>query len=479
VISRAYPWADVAKTDKLKSRFRMTNSVCLPLKLCLLTVGGGTNAGVSCRQTASLTLAPVMSVSDKLPPAPNWIRPDHSILTEADSDLALELWSAVRRLRKWIATPPTLRPSQFSGTRPDWIRARQKGAEHEAPELEPVLQLLADLPCSAQANTVQLGAASYTVAEWARAKGYVETSIQYAEAAALIGGKAEQVLLAAQLTRNAGDFGRAELWFDRGIAAAHAQGNQIAIIRGHLGYGILCMTVGRDACARRHYNTASVYAMQEGFEWLAAEAQHDLFHFMVVRGDLSAAELHARRALRWYPKHHSRIPFLAVDLGFWLVCLGQYQLARTLLPEALRVMKPADTVLGTSILTRAFAGAGQFKESERTMRRLETLLLKHKEFEAAARWNLAEAHRAFGRIEQAYQSAELSLELAQAGHDPETEAFVRDLLDQLAAQAPARPQEAEGTTYLPLVSILLQRIKEWSPNRRGRPRSLGRQEWAA
>lgn len=404
------------------------------------------------------------------------------MLAETAPALALELWLGVRRVRMWIQTPENRRRDLFQLPRRQWIAERQEQARREAPELSAALKTIAAFPSHPQPpQDTRLAEALYHVSEWAAAREHAETAVQCAEAAALLGGTAAQSLLAGRLTRNAGDFGRAELWFDRAIAAAHAEGDQVAFIRAHLGYGILCMTAGRDACARKHFNTASVYAMQEGFEWLAAEAQHDLFHFMVVRGDLPAAELHARRALKWYPKHHERFPFFAIDVGFLLVCLGQHRLASRLLRESLRVVeRPADTVLGMSVLVRALAGAGAFAESTRVARRLETLLASHTEFEAAARWNLGEAQRAAGLADEAHASAELSLQLARENRDPETERFARELLEQLSIGVPApRARPADEPAYNSLVETLIERVRGWTPNRRGRSRSIANPEWAA
>lgn len=423
-----------------------------------------------------------MKERESLPPAPNWSRPERPILAEGNQVLALELWMSIRRVHLWAEVGPDQRAELFAGQRRDWIRARQQEAEAAAPEIATALRLLGQLSAAPESATPDtLGQACHQVAMWALEHGYVETAIQFAEGAALTGGTSEQTLLAGRLTRNAGDFGRAELWFQRGIAAARAEGDEISFIRGHLGYGILCMTVGRDACARKHLKTASVYAMQDGFEWLAAEAQHDLFHFMTVRGNLRAAELHARRALRWYPKHHVRFPFFAVDVGFLLICMGQYRLAANLLRHAIRAMEnPADSVLGASLLVRASAGAGQRREFERARRRLDALLAKHREYEAPARWNLAEAERAAGMIPEAEANASLSLALAQAARDPETERFARVLLGELHTNAAPRPAAASAEpSYAGLVATLIARIHNWNPNRRGRSRSVPRQEWAA
>lgn len=423
-----------------------------------------------------------MKEPESIPPAPNWSRPERPILAEGNQAVALELWMSIRRVHLWAAAGPERRAALFAGQRRDWIRARQQEAEATAPEIASALRLLGHLSAAPEAATPNtLGQACHQIAMWALEHRYGETAIQFAEGAALTGGTAEQTLLAGRLTRNAGDFGRAELWFQRGIAAARIEGDEVSFIRGHLGYGILCMTVGRDVCAQKHLKTASVYAMQDGFEWLAAEAQHDLFHFMTVRGNLRAAELHARRALRWYPKHHVRFPFFAVDVGFLLICMGHCRLAANLLRQAVRTMEnPADSVLGASLLARAYAGCGQLREFERARRRLEVLLAKHREYEASARWNLAEAERAAGMLAQAEANASLSLALARAARDPETERFARVLLGELHSKAAPRPAAPSAEpSYASLVATLVARIRTWNPNRRGRSRSVPLQEWAA
>lgn len=406
------------------------------------------------------------------------------MLADAPSELAAELWLCLRRVHTWLGTPAERRGEGFS---------RRHGVRRERQDLAPVppalveeMSLLARLGLPAPASVptdAQVGAACHAVAEWAIENGYVETGIQFAETAARLTTVPEHSLLAGRLTRNQGEHGRAELWFQRGIAAAHAQENAVAFIRGHLGYGILCMSLRRDQCARKHFQTASVYAMQEGYEWLAAEAQHDLFHFMALRGNLRAAEMYARRALRSYPKHHPRFPFFAMDVAYLIICRGHNQLACRVLREALRVVeRPTDTVLGVSLYIRALAGAGQVKERDRQTRRLEALLAQEPRYEAAARWHLAEAQRAAGLFDDARANAARSLDMALTTHDAEIEQFARELLKQLERQsfpAPLDERNEDHEGYSHLVGSLVARVREWSPKRRGRLRSLAPDQWVA
>ncbi|HEU4557553.1 MAG TPA: hypothetical protein VFS20_06875, partial [Longimicrobium sp.] len=319
------------------------------------------------------------------------------------------------------------------------------------------------------------------IARWADAHGFAETAIQYAEAAAVIcPDEARLANLCGRLTRNAADHARAEVWFERGIGLARARRDWVEYTRGHLGAGILALGRGREGRARRHFNTASSIAMREGHEWLAAEAQHDLFQFMTVRGNYVDAEVHARRALAWYPKHHPRLPFLAADVAFLLVCQRHHAPAAEILRLFVRTIQPPQNVLGYSLLVRALAGVGNRREFERRRARLLKLLAEHTEYEAAARWNLAQGELAAGEGDAALANARMAVELARARRDRETEVLAERLVAELeaGADAPAQPRRREER-FRDFVGTLLSRLGEWSPTRRGRSPSLSRAEWAA
>lgn len=135
-----------------------------------------------------------------------------------------------------------------------------------------------------------------------------------------------------------------------------------------------------------------------------------------------------------------------------------------------------------SLYIRALAGAGQVKERDRQTRRLEALLARESRYEAAARWHLAEAQRAAGLFDDARTNAARSLDMAIASHDAEIEQFARELLKQLEHQslpAPLDERNDDNEGYSHLVGSLVARVREWSPNRRGRLRSLAPDQWVA
>jgi tetratricopeptide (TPR) repeat protein len=407
---------------------------------------------------------------------------EDELLVETPPELAVVLWQYVRHLRDWIRAVDGERQVLFNPAPPRWVAEKWKAASEIVPELaDELLEIESLLRSPLEVNPLPVACASERIARWAEAEGHRETALQFAElAAALDAAEPRRANLAGRLTRDAADFARAEVWLERGIGLARQKKDWVEYTRGHLGAGIMCMRLGREARARRHLNTASSIAMREGHEWLAAEAQHDLFHFMTVRGNYVDAEVHARRALRWYPKHHPRLPFFAADVAFLLVCGRHYSAAAGLLRRFVRVVRPPQNVLGFSLLVRALACAGREKEFESARMRVLDLLGRHAEYEAAARWNLAHAERAVGMWNAARSNARAAAELARAQRDAETEQLARKLLDEIEAGEPS-PAEIQrtDTAFRELLHTLAARLAEWSPTRRGRSRSLSRSEWAA
>lgn len=419
---------------------------------------------------------------EKLIPPPPYRRPRESaMLDEAAPAISCVLWQFVRHLRDWIEVKPAQRRELFVQERKPRVSAKWADAQECASEVSESLAQLATFTQESR-DLLAIANAAERIARWADERDYTETSIQMAEAAALLNrGEARVANLAGRYTRKAGDFLRAETWFERGIGLARGKRDWVEYTRGHLGAGILAMGLGRESRARRHFNTASSVAMREGHEWLAAEAQHDLFQFVTMRGNYVDAEVHARRALSWYPKHHPRFPFFVADVAFLMVCQRHFAPAVELLRRFVRTVKPPQNLLGYSLLVRALAGAGSLKEYHR--RRSQLLKLIHAtEWEAAARWNLAHAARETGELESALIEARSAAALARARCDKETEQLAEQLVHELE-EGPERPAQAEvrrrDNRFRPLVEVLVSRLADWSPTRRGRSPVLSRSEWAA
>ena len=438
-----------------------------------------------------------MGAKKKIPSPPSRRRHEVEILgleiikENPHQVLGAVLWQDLRHLRDWDdARPyedgdisvPDSRGALFHANSPTWVLAKRSEAVTLAPELADALALFKALRSAPlKVDERRTADACEEVCKWAQVHKLTETAIQFAEAAAVVDRQsARRAVLAGKLTREAGDFPRAEVWFERGIGLGRRSGSWPEYIRGHLGMGIMFMNLGRVTRARRHFDTASAVAMREGHEKIAAEAQHDLFHFMTIQERYTEGELHARRALAWYPKHHERFPFFVADVAFLFVCRRRFGAAVHLLRGFVRTVKPPHNVLGLSLLVRALASAGQLREFRQRRERLLRLLSTHKEYESAARWNLAEGERAAEMWEAATINAQLALDLANARSDRETAAFAQRLLRELDARvrAPEAIRQTDAASR-DLVQTLLGRLAEWSPTRRGRSPSRPKEDWAA
>ncbi|HEX8242149.1 MAG TPA: hypothetical protein VF541_01590 [Longimicrobium sp.] len=426
-----------------------------------------------------------MGESRIVPQAPYRRRLELHILSEIPTALGLVLWQDLRHLRDWAdAASGTEREALFPRQRPGWVAAKRAEARAFAPELSDALDAFDELLAErSAADARRLARACVAVAEWAEELRHVETAIQFADAAACVAPDDPRLAnLAGRIARNAADFARAEAWFERAIMLAREQKNGVELTRAHLGCGILCKELRRVRSARRHFERAANLARRAGFEWLAAEAQHDLFAYLLVRGHYHRAAEHARKAFALYPKHNRRLPGFAVDLALLLVCTGRYTEAVRLLRLALRMLTD-DGVrsLGTALLLRARAAQGRSAEVEALFRRVEKALGRHPKWEAAMHWHLAAAEHALGRTPAARSHARTAIRLATTRHDRETVRLVRKLLQEFDVGHPAAmPLPMSDPDLAAFTETVVRRLAEWSPTRLARePKTLARREWAA
>jgi len=310
-----------------------------------------------------------------------------AILGEVPNVTGLVLWQNWRYLRDWLSASRDARARLFPEILAQWVVSKRADARAEAPALVPALAVWDEWvrsPLTMQ--TVRLSNACEFTAGWAVERGYTTTALLFAEAAAQLEPQdPRRALLAGKLSRSVGQTVRAERWFNASISVARESEQWEEYIRGHLGLGILFMLMKKDARARAHFSAASTRANRHGYEWLAGEAQHDLFQFMTVRGKYDAAELHARTALSWYPKNNPRVPYLAADVAYLLICRTRYSEAIELLRAFLRLIKsPPHNVLGLSMFVRALAAAGHPRKFLRMRRRLLDVELGATPYEAAA-----------------------------------------------------------------------------------------------
>jgi tetratricopeptide (TPR) repeat protein len=310
------------------------------------------------------------------------------------------------------------------------------------------------------------------VVEWALAHEHTQTAIEFAEAAARVAQEDPALAnLAARVTRNAGEYARSEVWFNRGIEYARAQGNQVELTRGHLGCGTLFRLLGRVRNARRHLDSGRRAARKHGMPSLAAEAQHDLCLLLTLRGHHAEAEKHARIALRWFPKDHPRFPAFVADVALLLVLRRNFAAAVRLLRGVVRAGDHPPSLQSAilALYSRGLAGAGHTDEAARQRRRVLGLLERDQEWVTLALWHLAEAERLSAHWGPAAAYASRALELATDQGDREMMWLARRTLAAIRAKRPAPPQVIRDEAFGSFLETLAGRLAEWAP-RRARPR---------
>lgn len=401
------------------------------------------------------------------PPLPRHREGD--ILDEVPIAAAPVLWQDVRHVRDWAESTPQVRAVLFNP--PTGAVLTKRGAARACvAELIRPLDVFAAMKASPlQIQGPEVGAACEAVVTWALEHDYTQTAIEWAEVGALADlENPRRANLAGRVNRNAGEYDRAELWFKRGIGYARDRGDVVEQVWGHLGYGKLCQELGRVSGARRHLNRGSRLAWQDGPPSLAASAQHDLAAMLMVRGHLTEAAERARRALRWYPKNHPRIPFFAADVALMLVLGRRFGAAARLLRAVLRtVQQPSARTAIQALTARAFAGAGEPEESAVHRRRAFKLLEKHRAMEPVTRWHLADALRLAGNWEGAEAEARTTLAVAIEQNDPEIERLTRILIRLIESRREAPARTVASTEFREFVRELLDRVAGWTP-RRGR-----------
>jgi len=320
------------------------------------------------------------------------------------------------------------------------------------------------------------------VVEWALAREHTQTAIEFAEAAAVVAPDDPAMAnLAGRVTRNAGEYARAEVWFNRAIGSARERNDKIELTRAHLGYGTLYKNLGRVREARKHLNSGSRIARRLGQPSLAAEAQHDICALLIERGRYVEAEQHAVIALKWYPKNHPRLPLFAADVALLLTLRKNFSAAARVLRGTTRLLgSPAAKAAVVALYSRALAGAGHADEAAHQAQRALYLLKRHHEWEALTLWHLAAAERRSGRWELAEAHALRALEIATERGDRETARRSQRTLSHIVSRMPPTPPIIRKNEQFRLfVETLTTRISEWSPRRARARRAPWGDQWAA
>ena len=427
-------------------------------------------------------------------PPPVQRRRESEILNEIPNVLGLVLWQDVRHLHVWVeateaARPPRHTPATpsprdfFNASPPAWVIAKRRDARAQCGELASALDefwSVVTAPLSVDPAAIAEGCRQ--VVEWALAHEHTQTAIEFAEAAALVAPEDAGIAnLAGRVTRNAGEYARAEVWFNRAIGYARERNDEVELTRAHLGYGTLHKELGRVREARKHLNSGSRIARRLGQPSLAAEAQHDICALLIERGHYAEAEQHALIALRWYPKSHPRFPLFAADIALLLTLRNNFVAAARVLRGTVRVLdNPAAKAAVLALYSRALAGARHTDEATHQGQRALYLLKRHHEWEALALWHLAAAERLLDRRELAEAHAVRALEIATERADRETARRSRRTLSHIRSRTPPAPAIVrKNKQFRHFIETLTTRISEWAPRRARTRRAPWGDQWAA
>lgn len=393
-------------------------------------------------------------------------------LRDVGDDFAWAVWYAVWRVRDG---------EEPAGASAAAERLDRFGAAIGCvPQLDEALRTLSAYLRGTEAR--QLAAdALLRISEWALERGAGEPAIQCAEAAAaLVPESPKRALAAGRANRIMGEPARAAIHYERAMTLARFSRKWRAYVRAHLGLGYVKKALGDPSAARAHFYTAARAARSlSGEKWLAAQTQHDLMGHAAEEGACDEALYHARKALEWYPTHHSSLPALAHDVAFLLVRMHENARAVPLLKATVPKLPPREQVIGWSTLARASAWSGDYagyKEAAEKTLRLVGLFDLHA---AAAFANLASGAHRLELWSEAEQYALRSLEISGKGAHAEATEVARPVLTSVRARSraiPDAPSECQNTSSIPpLLAELTARVAIWRGQTWKRKQQSGRE----
>jgi tetratricopeptide (TPR) repeat protein len=288
------------------------------------------------------------------------------VLREAPTDIALDLWSGLRRVLVWLTDERRASPA-LKSRRPVSVEEGEKWAAVCAahPSLVPAVSAFALLHEAAEiATPQQISRGCTAVYEWAESRQLLHTAAHFAEAAAYAESDSPDLAnVAGQICRRVGLNSRAATWFYRAFDLAVQAKSMRESIRALLGYGVLMYHAGAHEESRRVLLKAARRAERTGKRTQAAVAQHELVAQAAEARPYLEGETHVREALSLYPRSHPRLPHLVHDYGYLLSEKGMYRHALPVLRAALtRIANPSERVVVWANVARAIAGSGGFLE---------------------------------------------------------------------------------------------------------------------
>lgn len=386
----------------------------------------------------------------------------YGIIEENPSPTGLVLFRWFRAVHLWVTTDPTSVGSLFeeadaSRPCPAWVR---QSVPQELCQQTAIYDRVATAPASVV--PADLAAACAKVSEWASEGGNVVTATAFIEAAAwLQPDNPDLIFRAGRANRHSVAYGRAGLWFQRGIDVSRRSGNWTSYIDCLLGWGNLEIARGRFGEARRllarAYRTARKYNIRE----LGAAAQHDLFVLCVDEKRFDDAYQHASAALNLYSNHDAPFPYLVHDLA-QTFALDRYGVLALPLLTAVRPLidAPSSQVQIAGNIAGAAGLAGDLDRFYDAWEEVSRLATRPAPYVAAALISVAEGAHALHLTRQAIEAASKGYQFAQQRQEATEERRATELLEKLRLGTTPAPSRDPPERIRELADVLLDRLRK-------------------
>ncbi|HEX2207519.1 MAG TPA: hypothetical protein VHG93_07535 [Longimicrobium sp.] len=288
------------------------------------------------------------------------------VLDEFPPELSLLLWTALRDVSLWAATPEDRRTALFSPNAE--IRRREPPQTRLDPELDLALSTLATVVShSAQASAAVVTLMCLQVSRWARGRGGMGTAVSFAQAGALASPEdPAPALEVGRLALQWGRMARAETWLRRTIGLARRGKDWESYGGACIALGEIYLRAERLDAAERYYLFAARVARRQQLRAIRAEAMHGLMRVRMAAGDdLDAAERFAQLAQRAYGRAHPGYPHLMFDVTQLWIRRGEWDRAVPMLRRMLSMFnEPGMRMACHAMLAHAAAALGDARTYE-------------------------------------------------------------------------------------------------------------------
>jgi tetratricopeptide (TPR) repeat protein len=290
-----------------------------------------------------------------------------SVLAEVPEPYTLHALKALRLVLTWSREPDTHGPLLLRAEMDRW-----EAAVLELPQLEglwePLVVIAGQLKRPARARGDTIGKGCLALSEWATGVGAIETTLLFAEAAALAWPEnARLAWVAGRLFRSHARYQLAEYWLRRAARVAVWSDDFETQDLALNSLGNLFSQQGSFVDALDYLTRALSVARKHRIKGRQGAVTHDLFAVAVLTGDHSRAERLAVGAFRLYGPTHPNLPKLAHDVVQLWLRQGRFLLALPVLRALLRFFDaPQDRLRVLASTARAAGACGERSIYERT-----------------------------------------------------------------------------------------------------------------